>query len=256
MLARLLDAVAACRADAAASQHDAVLSRIEEMRRVHDQTRTMAAQMTPAERGIGFGRFVAYMNEVNTQLLLLQLERPEAYASLTMRIRKEQPMFLEMLPGENLFATATKHNAQISQSQALRAQIELYKLQHQDEALDLRMGWAQLLKRTDAHGRISDNGRFGPYLKAAPVNHLTGGSRIRIITTDAGRIPFGGHGGYDYAYHAPTGCFYSLDVNGNLVEADDDVVFAPARAPQLTSAKMTLKNRPKPRPRPATGPIR
>jgi hypothetical protein len=69
-----------------------------------------------------------------------------------------------------------------SQLQTLRSQIELYKLQHRDQAPDFRAhGWDQLTRRTDEAGTVQPRGKFGPYLQGPVANALTGSSRILIV---------------------------------------------------------------------------
>lgn len=247
VLAEIADGIAACRVEPTPARIAAVVSSIAEMRRVHDATRVDAAKMVQSERDIGYGRFITYISETNTQLRLLQAEQPDAYATLMTRLGTEQPAFLQMLPIQNTVAAEAKKASQVSMVQTLRSQLELFKLQHDEDALDLRMGWAQLIKRTDPNGRISENGKYGPYLQTSPVNPITGGSQIRILTADAGHIALAGHNGYDFVYHVPSGRFYSLDETGKLVEADADVVIPTSASPRLGSAaKAGIKITPKP----------
>jgi hypothetical protein len=83
------------------------------------------------------------------------------------------------------------------------------------------------------------------------VNVLTGGSRIRVLTTEPGRIPIGGHDGYDFLYHTPSGMFYALDRAGRLFGETEDVKIQ-MRQPKQVSAKLpAIRPSSKPtRPRP------
>jgi hypothetical protein len=67
------------------------------------------------------------------------------------------------------------------QTQILRAQLELYALQHKEPADLQKMGWKQLLSRTDANGNIDENGKFGPYFQSAPANPLNKSKRVIFI---------------------------------------------------------------------------
>ena len=67
--------------------------------------------------------------------------------------------------------------------QMLRAQLELYRLQHNDALPDFNLypGWDQLTKKTDAAGEIVADGKFGPYMDKAPKNPLTGTARVQVV---------------------------------------------------------------------------
>lgn len=76
----------------------------------------------------------------------------------------------------------SKAPAIASSLQTLRSQIELYKLQHKDQAPDFRThGWQQLTGRTDESGQLSPRGKFGPYLPAPVINPANGCSTVLII---------------------------------------------------------------------------
>jgi hypothetical protein len=90
-----------------------------------------------------------------------------------------------------------------SQAQTLRSQLALYALQHQDRMptlAQLQANWGVLLNRTANDGSLAPQGAgntpgsrsaypFGPYLQVAPVNPLTGSSKVVAAgkaTTEAG----------------------------------------------------------------------
>jgi general secretion pathway protein G len=78
----------------------------------------------------------------------------------------------------NASEDARKSNMQ-SQLQTLRSQIELFKLQHRDEApLLITTGWTVLTSKTLDTGAVDAAGTFGPYMQQAAVNPMTGSSTL------------------------------------------------------------------------------
>jgi general secretion pathway protein G len=80
----------------------------------------------------------------------------------------------------------------VSQLQTLRSQVELYKLEHReayptdDNSATGAWDWDKLTKKTDEDGTVNETtGIRGPYLQAPPVNGLTGGSDMVVVTDDA-----------------------------------------------------------------------
>lgn len=69
-------------------------------------------------------------------------------------------------------------NSLASTFQTIRAQLELYRLQHDDNypTLEQLAGWRVMVERTMADGSAGKD--FGPYLQSAPVNPLTGHSAV------------------------------------------------------------------------------
>lgn len=76
------------------------------------------------------------------------------------------------------------------QLQTLRAQVELYRLQHVDDAYPdfARLGWTQLTSPTDHAGTPRADGKYGPYLRGAPVNPLNGLSGIAPLNGPAAGV--------------------------------------------------------------------
>jgi len=64
--------------------------------------------------------------------------------------------------------------------QTIRGQLELYNIQHDDHypTFCQIMDWRILTSKTDAKGKISESGTYGPYLLKAPVNPLTGKCQV------------------------------------------------------------------------------
>ena len=94
----------------------------------------------------------------------------------------------------------------LSQLQALRSQIDLYKLQHKDKLPDLLTNWNPLTTKTDSDGNPSAApDAFGPYFQSAPTNPMNtlnivtnGDSALAASATDCGFI-------YDYNDGTGTG---------------------------------------------------
>lgn len=69
--------------------------------------------------------------------------------------------------------TSDELSSTISTLQSVRAQLELYKLQHGDRYPDFAaQGWNQVVNKTDESGEVAASGKFGPYLQYEPVNAI------------------------------------------------------------------------------------
>ena len=92
-----------------------------------------------------------------------------------------------------------RKNSLTSQLQTIRSQVELYKLQHQDNmpALLTAPGWTLLTQKSNVYGTVTTSGSFGPYLQATPVNPLN--NATTILLGDGTAAPTGNNGWvYDY----------------------------------------------------------
>ena len=71
----------------------------------------------------------------------------------------------------------------LDQLQTLRAQSELWKLQHGDRVPDLQRypKWEQFTQHTNAAGNPDADGKFGPYLNETPRNALNGSSTVALV---------------------------------------------------------------------------
>jgi general secretion pathway protein G len=115
-------------------------------------------------------------------------------------------------------STEARQNSVRSQLQTLRSQIELYKLQHNDDLPDLVTNWTQLTTVTDATGVAPSAGEqsFGPYMQAAPVNSLN--NSIVVVNGDGSAAAASACGFvYDYAAAAGTGKIFATDTNGTAI---------------------------------------
>ena len=92
-------------------------------------------------------------------------------------------------------STDARRNSLTSQLQTLRSQIELYKLQHNDNmpafagaTADLQ--WEQMTQQTDVNGTTGGSDDFGPYLQQNPTNPLN--SNNMVVTISGADPTFGG----------------------------------------------------------------
>lgn len=75
-----------------------------------------------------------------------------------------------------------KQAAMRSVQQTIRAQMELYKLQHSDAVPDFaKYQWRQFTEKTTEAGEPDPAGKFGPYLKEPPVNMYRGVSGVLVV---------------------------------------------------------------------------
>jgi general secretion pathway protein G len=122
----------------------------------------------------------------------------------------------------NASQDARKSNV-VSQLQTLRAQIELYKLQHKDlvPMLITNAGgmWTPFTEYTDINGAVSatktGNFIYGPYYQHSPINPLAPAST-------GGNLGTAANGAVGWVYEEATGriCATGTDSNKYLVEAD------------------------------------
>jgi hypothetical protein len=112
----------------------------------------------------------------------------------------------------------------ISQLENIRAQIELYKLQHNDNLPEFaKYGWKQLTYKTNSKGQISDSGKelssalYGPYFISPPQNPLTKSSEVFVTPT----IPAGFQvtGNFGFVFEESTSRFFALNADGKIFDA-------------------------------------
>jgi len=116
-----------------------------------------------------------------------------------------------------------RKNSLTSQTQTLRSQVELYKLQHTSDGSELFVGttaadqWEELLKKTDADGTVNAAGMFGPYLQTLPVNGLNSNKLVDAQTGPIDEAAFVPATGAGFVYDRSTGKFYSVNKPGTLI---------------------------------------
>jgi general secretion pathway protein G len=109
-----------------------------------------------------------------------------------------------------------RKNSLTSQLQTIRSQVELYKLQHQDNLPNLggsgaNTGWDLLTQKTTSAGTVDTTGTCGPYLQQVPINPLN--SNSAIVDGDGSAAPAAGNGWvYDYGSGAGTGKFWATGI--------------------------------------------
>jgi general secretion pathway protein G len=104
-------------------------------------------------------------------------------------------------------AQDARRSALQSTVQSVRAQVELYKLQHGDTLPDLVTSWAPFTG-TSTYGGTT----FGPYMQSAPENQLM--NNVATVK-DGTSVAAGDTQGfvYDYNAGAGTGRFWGIDRN-------------------------------------------
>lgn len=84
-----------------------------------------------------------------------------------------------VIPQFTQASTEAREASLRSNLQSVRSQIELYKIQHNDEAPDTNLTFvAQMIGRTDQDGTANAAGEFGPYLQALPINPFTSDNEL------------------------------------------------------------------------------
>jgi len=119
-----------------------------------------------------------------------------------------------------------------SQCQTLKSQIELFKLQHKDQA-PLLLGtdsWNLLIETTNDSGTLNPSATptvpdptngytFGPYMQAIPVNPLTNSNTVVVDTTAPDKTT-------GWLFNATTGAIHGVSVgsDGTTFYPSDDGV--------------------------------
>ncbi|HSI33150.1 MAG: prepilin-type N-terminal cleavage/methylation domain-containing protein [Phycisphaerae bacterium] len=96
-----------------------------------------------------------------------------------------------VIPQFTSASTDARKNSLTSQLQTVRSQIELYKLQHNDNLPDFaNKVWEQMTAQTDVNGdtQAASGKDFGPYLQQAPVNSLNQKTGMVVVTADPANI--------------------------------------------------------------------
>jgi hypothetical protein len=118
-----------------------------------------------------------------------------------------------------------------SNLQSLRSQIQLYRLQHNDNYPDFRAypKWEQLVRLTYADGTFVDENalpalegarKMGPYFGSVPVNPLNGSVEVAAVDGELNAgdsITPAGPGKVGYAFSIADGKLYVTDATGRRV---------------------------------------
>jgi general secretion pathway protein G len=112
-------------------------------------------------------------------------------------------------------STQAKESALASDIQMMRSQLELYKIQHNDNLPDCTSQAtfeADILEQTDQYGAPGTD--FGPYMGKIPSNPFVSGTTTDDITfVDSGTVPSDGTTGW--WMRSDTGEFRANDVDAN-----------------------------------------
>lgn len=94
-----------------------------------------------------------------------------------------------VIPQFSQASTEAKLNSLMSNLQSMRSQIELYKVQHNDNPPKLASFEAQMTGKTDVEGKTATDSSttttFGPYLQRIPNNPFTGKNSVGAFDTDS-----------------------------------------------------------------------
>ncbi|MCY2953218.1 MAG: type II secretion system protein [Planctomycetota bacterium] len=111
-------------------------------------------------------------------------------------------------------ATTDARRAALSENLGiLRAQIQLYTLQHDDTSPDLSTTWDPLIAQTADRG---GNAR-GPYLPSIPRNPLNNNTDIAIVATDPAFGDAVSQAGVGYVYNPNNGFIWGTNTAGDKV---------------------------------------
>lgn len=69
--------------------------------------------------------------------------------------------------------------------QSMRGQIEVYRVEHNNEYPTLDQMWDNMVNKTDAAGNIVADGEFGPYFKMLPRNQYTQSTTVVAVGAGA-----------------------------------------------------------------------
>jgi len=115
-------------------------------------------------------------------------------------------------------STQAKESALASDLQMMRSQLELYKIQHNDnlpDTTDQASFEACILEQTDQYGAAGTD--FGPYMGKIPSNPFVSGDATDDLTfASSGTVPSDGTTGW--WMRSDTGTFRANDIDPNHAE--------------------------------------
>ena len=126
-------------------------------------------------------------------------------------------------------STEAKESALVSDLQAIRSQIELYKIQHNDELPGVQLAGAActgddfataMTSKTNQDGEVGDTSthRFGPYMQKIPTNPFsTAVAGESSVGTGVAKMPVDAVGDNATAWF-----FVISGVDAGLFQANDD----------------------------------
>ena len=109
-----------------------------------------------------------------------------------------------LIPQFSSASTSSGRGLTFEDLQAVRSQIELYKIHHNGDLPGTAAGVSfvqALTQRTNADGSLNPAARYGPYMKKIPVNRHNGLDTVEIDGVLGG-------GDYGWHYNTTTGKFH------------------------------------------------
>jgi general secretion pathway protein G len=127
-----------------------------------------------------------------------------------------------VIPQFTSASTDARNNSLKSLLQTMRSQVELYKLQHNDQLpgvdddgdIDAADFWADLTGRTNPDG--TTGGNLGPYLQSTPVNPLTQRSGLFVASTELEPGDASGAADTDGFLITPLGKIFGIAADGKV----------------------------------------
>ena len=110
-------------------------------------------------------------------------------------------------------STEAKTSSLCTDLQTVRSQIELYKIQHNDNIPEPESGgltWNRMTKYTDIAGTVNDTYtttyKYGPYLQKIPMNQFNDKANVEV---EAGGSTALGTGNFGWHLDSNTGSFHA-----------------------------------------------
>jgi hypothetical protein len=100
-----------------------------------------------------------------------------------------------------------------------RAKLSAYQKDHNGSLPDFNRfpGWDQLLEKTDANGKSSESGQYGPYLDRPLKNPYTGTARVQVVDKHPG-LRFGAaSASIAWVLDRSNGKVWAVDAEGQLM---------------------------------------
>ena len=127
-----------------------------------------------------------------------------------------------VIPQFTAASTEAKESNLISSLQSVRSQIELYKIQHNDNLPGTRADVdfeTAMTSKTNRYGEVGATAahRFGPYLKSIPANPFVDVAAAYDVEEEAGTTGLGG-GNSGWHFDTSTGWFQADDDRVNALD--------------------------------------
>jgi len=83
-----------------------------------------------------------------------------------------------VIPQFSNASNTARANTMLEHLRVIRTQIEMYYVQHNEQYPTLDQMWDVLTSKTDEHGNIDADGKYGPYLEREPRHQYTQASAV------------------------------------------------------------------------------